>query len=63
MEERISINEVFYIVKRRWKIIVLLTFVVTLIGGGFSYFVLKPTYQASTQIIVNQKNSEIPLCC
>ena len=61
MEERISINEVFYIVKRRWKIIVLLTLVVTLIGGGFSYFVLKPTYQASTQIIVNQKNSEIPL--
>lgn len=61
MEETISISNMFNIFKKRWKLIVLLTCVTAMIGGVISYFVLKPVYQASTQILVNQKDSRNPL--
>ena len=35
-----------------------MTLVAALISGIFSYFILTPIYQASTQILVNQKNTE-----
>lgn len=61
MEETISISDMFNILKKRWKLIVLLTCVAALISGAITYFVLKPVYQASTQILVNQKDSKNPL--
>jgi capsular polysaccharide biosynthesis protein len=58
MEETISINDVFKTLKKRWKLIMLLTLIAALISGAISYFVLTPVYQSSTQILVNQKQSE-----
>ena len=58
MEEMISIHDIFNTLKKRWKLIVLMTIVAALISGIISYFVLTPVYQASTQILVNQKDSE-----
>ncbi|MDW7613467.1 Wzz/FepE/Etk N-terminal domain-containing protein [Peribacillus simplex] len=58
MEETISIQDIFKTLKKRWKLIMLLTLIAALISGTISYFVLTPVYQTSTQILVNQKQSE-----
>ncbi|KWW14067.1 capsular biosynthesis protein [Peribacillus simplex] len=58
MEETISIADIFKTLKKRWKLIMLLTLVAALISGAISYFLLTPVYQSSTQILVNQKQSE-----
>ncbi|MED3834989.1 YveK family protein [Peribacillus frigoritolerans] len=61
MEETISIKDIYHTLKKRWKLIVLLTLCAALISGSISYFLLTPVYQASSQILVNQKQSENPL--
>ncbi|MFJ8067879.1 YveK family protein [Peribacillus sp. NPDC096447] len=58
MEETISIKDIFKTLKKRWKLIMLLTLIAALISGTISYFLLTPVYQSSTQILVNQKQSE-----
>ncbi|MEP9406894.1 Wzz/FepE/Etk N-terminal domain-containing protein [Peribacillus frigoritolerans] len=58
MEETISIKDIFKTLKKRWKLIMLLTLIAALISGTISYFLLTPVYQASTQILVNQKQSD-----
>lgn len=58
MEETISIKDIFYTLKKRWILIVLITVGAALISGSISYFVLTPIYQASTQILVNPKDTE-----
>ncbi|WP_042348369.1 YveK family protein [Bacillus massiliigorillae] len=58
MEETISLKDVFLIIRKRWKLIIISMLVTGSISGGISYYVLKPVYQASTQMLVNQKNSD-----
>jgi capsular polysaccharide biosynthesis protein len=58
MEETISIKDILKTLKKRWKLIMLLTLIAALISGTISYFLLTPIYQSSTQILVNQKQSE-----
>lgn len=58
MEETISIQDIFKTLKKRWKLIMLLTLIAALISGSISYFLLTPVYESSTQILVNQKQSE-----
>ncbi|PAL14218.1 YveK family protein [Peribacillus simplex] len=58
MEETISIKDILKTLKKRWKLIMLLTLIAALISGSISYFLLTPVYQSSTQILVNQKQSE-----
>ncbi|MCR8871019.1 YveK family protein [Peribacillus frigoritolerans] len=58
MEETISIKDIFKTLKKRWKLIMLLTLIAALISGSISYFLLTPVYQSSTQMLVNQKQSE-----
>ncbi|MBD8134909.1 capsular biosynthesis protein [Bacillus sp. CFBP 13597] len=58
MEETISIKDIFKTLKKRWKLILLLTLIAALVSGTISYFLLTPIYQSSTQILVNQKQSE-----
>ena len=58
MEETISIKDIFQTLKKRWKLITLLTLIAALISGVISYFLLTPVYQSSTQILVNQNQSK-----
>ncbi|MED3910376.1 Wzz/FepE/Etk N-terminal domain-containing protein [Peribacillus simplex] len=58
MEETISIKDIFKTLKKRWKLIMLLTLIAALISGSISYFLLTPVYESSTQMLVNQKKSE-----
>lgn len=57
MEEIINIKDLLQTLRKRWMLIVLLTLSAGLISGGITYYVLTPVYQASTQILVNQKSS------
>lgn len=58
MEETISLHEIFSILKKRLKLIIGITLLAGIISVIISFFILTPIYQASTQILVNPKQSE-----
>jgi len=58
MEETISLQELFQVLKKRAKLIVSITIIAALAMGVFSSFFITPMYQASSQILVNQSESE-----
>ena len=55
MEETISVHDIFGVLKKRCKLIIILAVFSVLISGAISYFLLTPTYEVSTQLLVNQK--------
>ncbi len=58
MEETISLKEIVDVLKKRIKMILLLTAVAAAASGVVSFFILTPIYQASTQLLVNQSQSD-----
>ncbi|WP_152657631.1 YveK family protein [Oceanobacillus sp. CFH 90083] len=58
MEETISLKEIAEVIKKR--LLLILTFIlgVAFIAAVISYFVLTPTYQSSSQFIVNQTQEQ-----
>jgi len=58
MNETISLQELFSILRKSlWRILAL-TIVIALISFAVSTFLIKPTYQAGTQILVTPKKQE-----
>lgn len=58
MNETISLQELFSVLKKSlWRILAL-TIVAALIAFAVSTFLIKPTYQADTQILVTPKKQE-----
>jgi capsular polysaccharide biosynthesis protein len=60
MEETISLKEIALTIKKRLSLIALIAAIAVALSGIISYFFLTPVYQASTQLLVNQKSSEQP---
>ncbi|MFB1052054.1 YveK family protein [Paraliobacillus sp. JSM ZJ581] len=58
MEETISLKEIMEVLKKRFGLIFLLIIGAALISGLVTYFFITPTYQSSSQFIVNQKSTE-----
>ena len=59
MEEQvISISEIIDAVKKMWKIIALTTVLATVVSGIFSFFIISPTYEASTKIFIGKEGAE-----
>ncbi|RNF39635.1 YveK family protein [Planococcus salinus] len=58
MEETISLQELFATLKKRLGLIVLLTVLAVIIAGVISYQFMTPVYETSTQILVNQEQTE-----
>ncbi|MBD3107622.1 polysaccharide biosynthesis tyrosine autokinase [Bacillus sp. AGMB 02131] len=58
MGEEVSIQEIFHILKKRSLLILSLTAITMIIVGIISYFVITPTYEATSQILVNQSGNE-----
>lgn len=54
MEETISLKEIFNVIKKRLLLILAITLGAAVIAAVVSYFVLTPTYESSSQFIVNQ---------
>ncbi|MGE6377376.1 YveK family protein [Peribacillus muralis] len=61
MREKISIKDLFLMVKKRIALIFIITTLITLITGVVSLFILSPVYQASAQILVNQSKDNTDL--
>lgn len=57
MEETLSLQEIFTIIKKRLLLIISLTIVVVGIAVVLSFYFITPIYQAQTQILINQKGS------
>lgn len=60
MEETISLKEIFNVIKKRLLLIMAITLGAAVVAAVVSYFVLTPTYQSSSQFIVNQSQGQDP---
>jgi capsular polysaccharide biosynthesis protein len=58
MEETISLRELMETLKKRLRLIVLITVLAALASGVISFFILTPIYQASIQLLVNQSKND-----
>lgn len=58
MVEEINLRKIVGILRKRILLIVILTVLAIGISGGVSYFLLTPIYQTSTQLLVNQEQTE-----
>ncbi|EOU1694845.1 capsular biosynthesis protein [Clostridium perfringens] len=57
-ENNISLQEFIYDLKRRWKLIVLITIATTLVSAILSFFVIKPQYEAKTKLFIGKQELE-----
>ena len=58
MEETISLQELFGVIKKRLIMILSITVLAAVVAGAISYLFLTPIYQSSTQLLVNQKETK-----
>lgn len=54
-EQVISLSEIWDSLKKRWKLIVIITFSVTLLSVIVSFFILKPQYEATTKVFIGKE--------
>ena len=57
MEEK-ELRQYWDVLRKHWKIVVILPFIAAIASGVISFYVIKPVYQASTTLIVGKKASE-----
>lgn len=57
-EQLISIEEIIKILKKRRKIIVIITLLSTLASVVLSFFVIEPKYEASTKLFIGKETTE-----
>ncbi|MGG7141942.1 YveK family protein [Clostridium nigeriense] len=59
MEEQvIRLDELFEALKKRWLMIVSITLIATIISAAFSFFIIKPQYEASTKVFIGKDESD-----
>ena len=58
MEEEISLVELFDIIKKHFRYIVLTTLATTVIAAIYTLFLVTPMHQSSTEMLVTQSSSE-----
>lgn len=57
-ENTISLQEIAYALKKRWKLIALITIGATLISAILSFFVIKPQYEATTKLFIGKQETQ-----
>lgn len=58
MEETISLQEIFGILKKRFSLILIMTILGTVIAGVVTFFVITPKYSSEAQLIVTLPQNE-----
>ncbi|MCG7345461.1 Wzz/FepE/Etk N-terminal domain-containing protein [Sporosarcina sp. ACRSL] len=58
VEETISLHDLIKVLRKRFVFIISTALFAVIITGIVSYYFLTPIYQASTQILINQKQTE-----
>lgn len=56
-ENTISLQEIAYALKKRWKLILLITVAATLVSAILSFFVIKPKYEATTKLFIGKQET------
>ncbi|SDI42345.1 YveK family protein [Natribacillus halophilus] len=54
MEETISLKEILETLKKRWRMIALITAGAVILSAFISFFIMTPQYEASASLLVNQ---------
>lgn len=57
MSDTIELLEYWKVIRRFWMLVVAIPVIAALVSGFYSFFVIKPQYQADTTLLVNQKIS------
>lgn len=57
-ENTISLQEIAYALKKRWKLIALITIVATLLSAILSFFIIKPQYEAKAKLFIGKQESQ-----
>lgn len=57
-EKEIDLSELFESIVKRWKMIVCVTLLCTIVSAVFSFFVITPKYQASTKLFIGKESTE-----
>ena len=59
MEEQvIRLDELIEALKKKWLMIVSITLITTIIAAVFSFFIIKPQYEASTKVFIGKEEGE-----
>lgn len=58
-EEVIRIEDIVDILIKRWKMIVLITLMVTTFSAIISFFIISPKYEASTKVFIGKENNQV----
>ncbi|MGX1374540.1 capsular biosynthesis protein [Bacillus megaterium] len=58
MAETITLRDLFRTIKKRLWLIGIITLIAAIISSVLSFFILTPTYEVKTQLLVNQAKSE-----
>ncbi|MUN94022.1 capsule biosynthesis protein CapA [Staphylococcus sp. 170179] len=61
MENTLDLSKFMNAIKKNWKLIVLLPIILMLISLLVTVFLMKPKYEANTQVLVNQKEKNLEL--
>ncbi|WP_283695556.1 YveK family protein [Clostridium perfringens] len=56
-ENTINLQEIAYALKKRWKLIALITIAATLVSAILSFFVIKPQYEATTKLFIGKQET------
>ena len=59
METTITLQDLLTTIRKRWFLVLSCTVIASAAAAIISYYLLTPIYQAETQILVNQKSSNI----
>lgn len=54
----LEIQDMIKIFKNRWKVIVVIMTIITLITGGISFWVIKPVYKVNTKVFIGKDESK-----
>ncbi len=57
-ENTISLQEIAYALKKRWKLIALITIAATLVSAILSFFIIKPQYEAKAKLFIGKQETQ-----
>lgn len=58
-EEVIRIEDIVNILIKRWKMILYITLITTILSAIISFFTISPEYQASTKVFIGKENIQV----
>lgn len=56
-EEVIKIEDIVYALRKRWKLIIIITLACTILSAILSFFVIKPKYEAKTKVFIGKEEA------